>query len=355
MLLGDLGASVIKVEGPSGDATRTWGPPWHGDASTYFHSINRNKRSIVLDLATAEDRALALRLAGRADVLVENLRPGAMARFGLGYDGVAEANAGLVYCSISGFGTQPGGADLPGYDLLVQAVGGLMSVTGEDGGRPVKVGVALVDVLCGLHGAIGVLAALRAREQTGRGQHVEVDLLTSILSALTNQAAGFLLAGVVPGPLGNGHPSLAPYESFEASDGTVVIAVGTDRQFASLCAGLARDDLAVDERFATNAARVANRPALRAALDTIFGGMTRAEIMDRLRPHGVPCGPVNDIAEAFAFAESIGLEPTWDVGGDRQVRAPLRLSATPARPQRPVPALGAQSDEIRAWLEADGA
>ncbi|MGZ5352971.1 MAG: CaiB/BaiF CoA transferase family protein [Actinomycetota bacterium] len=352
MMLGDLGASVVKVEGPAGDATRTWGPPWHGGTSTYFHAVNRDKRSVVLDLRTEPDRDLARELTTRADVLVENLRPGTMARFGLGYDELVSRNPALVYCSISGFGTQPGGAELPGYDLLVQATGGLMSITGPEGGPPHKVGVALVDVLCGLHGAVAVLAALAERDRSGLGQRVEVDLLSSMLSALTNQASGFLLAGSVPGPMGNAHPSLAPYETLPAADGELVIAVGTDQQFSSLCDVLGREDLATDPRFSTNPARVANRPALIAELTRALAGHRRDEVVAPLRERGVPAGPVNDVAEAFAFAREVGLEPTWTLGGDAYVRAPFAMGATPARGRRGAPALDEHGDEIRDWLRA---
>jgi crotonobetainyl-CoA:carnitine CoA-transferase CaiB-like acyl-CoA transferase len=350
MLLGDLGATVVKVESPAGDATRTWGPPWHRGAATYFHAVNRDKRSVVLDLRDEDQRALALELATRADVLVENLRPGAMARFGLGYEDVAARNPALICCSISGFGTQPGGAEIPGYDLLGQAVGGLMSITGPEGGPPHKVGVALVDVLCGLHGAVAILAALAERARSGLGQRVEVDLLSSVLSALANQASGFLLAGSVPGPMGNAHPSLAPYETLAAADGDLVIAVATDRQFASLCSVLGRDDLAADERFATNPARVGHRAELLAELKEALADRTRDEVVGPLRARGVPCGPVNDVAEAFAFAREIGLEPTWTLDGDAHVRAPFALSATPPRAHRGAPTLDEHGDEVRAWL-----
>lgn len=350
MLLGDLGAEIVKVESPAGDATRAWGPPWHRGTATYFHAVNRAKRSVVLDLTEEEDRGLARALAGRADVLVENLRPGAMARFGLGFDELEATNPRLVYCSISGFGTQPAGAAIPGYDLIGQAVGGLMSITGPEGGPPHKVGVALVDVLCGLHGALGVLAALAERARSGRGQRVEVDLLSSVLSALTNQASGFLLAGVVPGPMGNEHPSLAPYESFAAADGDLVVAVGTERQFRELCGALGRDDLAADPRFASNGERVRHRPELRAELSAILGGLSRLEVVTRLRARGVPSGSVNDVSEAFALAEEVGLDPVWTLEGDRHVRSPLRLSMTPPRGRHPAPALDEHGDEVRAWL-----
>lgn len=350
MLLGDLGATVVKVESPDGDATRSWGPPWHRGAATYFHAVNRDKRSVVLDLKDEAQRDLGRELAARADVVVENLRPGAMARFGLGYDDVVVTNPALVYCSISGFGTQPGGAEIPGYDLLGQAVGGLMSITGPEGGPPHKVGVALVDVLCGLHGAVAVLAALAERARSGLGQRVEVDLLSSVLSALANQASGFLLAGSVPGPMGNAHPSLAPYETVPAADGDLVIAVATDRQFGSLCAVLGRDDLAADERFATNPARVEHRAALLAELGAVFAERTRDEVVGPLRARGVPCGPVNDVAEAFAFAREIGLEPTWTLDGDAHVRAPFAMGATPPAARRGAPELDEHGEAVRGWL-----
>lgn len=353
MLLGDLGATIVKVEGPGGDTTRQWGPPWHAETSTYYAAVNRNKRALVLDLADAADRELARRLVTRADVLVENLIPGGMAKFGLGYADAAALNPRLVYCSISGFGSQPGGAALPGYDLLAQALSGLMSITGPPGAPPHKVGVALIDILCGLHGAIAVLAALSARARIGRGQHVEVDLMTSALSALTNQAAGYLMASVVPQAMGNAHPSVAPYETLTVADGEIAVAVGSDRQFCELCAAFDRAELAADARFATNTARVAHLTELRAELQGMLGALPRDAIVERLRPRGVPCGPVNDIAEAFAFAERIGLDPIWRIGDADHVRAPMRMSATPPRPSGPPPALGEHGAELRAWLQGD--
>lgn len=257
--------------------------------------MNRNKRSLTLDLREPADHTRAVELVRRADVLFENFRPGTMARHGLGYERAHALNPGLVYCSVSGFGPGPGAA-LPGYDLLVQAVGGLMSVTGPGPGEPVKTGVALVDVLTGLHAAVGVLAALRERETTGEGQHVEVNLLTSLLSSMVNQAAGYTLAGAVPGILGNRHPSIAPYEVFEAADRQLVVAVGNDRQFAALCEGLAAPELARDQRFATNTGRVAHVAELAEALSALLAGRTAAEWFELLTPLGVPCGPVNDLA-----------------------------------------------------------
>ncbi|MGH2852371.1 MAG: CaiB/BaiF CoA transferase family protein, partial [Solirubrobacteraceae bacterium] len=280
MVLGDLGADVVKVERPEGDDTRSWGPPLGADgASTYFQSVNRNKRSLVLNLRDPGDVALARELALRADVLIENFSPGTMARLGLDLAELRADNPRLVSCSVTGFGAD---AQLPGYDLLIQAVGGLMSVTGEPDRPPVKVGVAVVDVIAGLYATVAVLAALRERERSGSGQHIDVSLFAALLAALVNQASAYLGAGVVPQRMGNAHPSIVPYESFAAADGDVVVAVGNDRQFASLCAELGADELAGDERFATNPVRVANRAELLAALAPRFALRTRADLASRL-------------------------------------------------------------------------
>ncbi|KUN80492.1 CaiB/BaiF CoA transferase family protein [Streptomyces griseoruber] len=357
MLLADLGADVIKVEHPAtGDDTRAWGPPHaHGEA-TYFLSVNRNKRSLALDLRDERDRRRATELARRADVLFENFRPGTLHRHGLGYDRVSSGNPGIVYCSITGFGAGPGAA-LPGYDLLIQAVGGLMSVTGPAPGQPVKTGVALVDVLTGLHAAIGVLAALRHRDATGQGQHIEVDLLSTLLSSLVNQAAGYTLAGRVPGILGNRHPSIAPYEVYQAKDRPLVVAVGNDRQFAALCQGLGAPELADDPRFATNPDRVAHVDELARKLGELLATRTAAEWFEHLTPLGVPCGPVNDLAQAFDLAERLGLAPraavTDDDGSAMDLVAnPISLSRTPPRYARRPPRLGEHTGEIADWLDS---
>jgi crotonobetainyl-CoA:carnitine CoA-transferase CaiB-like acyl-CoA transferase len=340
MLLGDLGAEVIKVERPgTGDDTRHWHPP--ADAAgraTYFESVNRNKTSVSLDLRTETGRAAARKLALSADVVVENFPPGTMAKFGLDYATLAASDPGLVYCSITGFGRGQG-ADLPGYDLLVQAVGGLMSITGPAPDQPTKAGVALVDVLTGLHATIGILAALRHKEATGRGQWVEVTLLSSLLSALVNQAGSVLGAGVVPGILGNAHPSIAPYSSFRAADREIIIAVGNDRQFQVLCRLLERPDLATDPRFATNPARVAHRPALEAEIELTLATAPAAHWLGLCEQHGVPAGPINTIAEALALADRLGLEPVADIDGRRSVAHPIRFSETPATYRLPPPPL----------------
>jgi len=338
MMLADLGATVLKVErgGPdgAGDDTRAWGPP-HDDAgeATYFQAVNRNKTSVVLDLRDDGDRDHARRLAGEADVIVENFRPGVMDGLGLGYDALAADRPGLVYCSITGFG-RGAGAALPGYDLLLQAVGGLMSVTGEPDGEPQKVGVALVDVLAGLFATVGILAALRHREETGQGQRVEVDLLSSLLAALVNQASAFTAGGTVARRMGNQHPSIAPYALYPTAGGDLVLAVGTDRQFGALCAVLGRDALATDPRFADNGARVAHRDALRDALVAALATRPAAEWAALLTAARVPAGVVNDVGEAFALAGALGLDPVVALprpgGGEIALaRNPIGLSRTP--------------------------
>jgi crotonobetainyl-CoA:carnitine CoA-transferase CaiB-like acyl-CoA transferase len=349
MLLGDLGAEVIKVERPGGDDTRAWGPPWapHG-GSTYFDSVNRNKRSVTLDLRDPDDLELARRLCARADVLIENFAPGTMSRLGLDHDQLLDANPRLVSCSVTGFGAS---AELPGYDLLAQAVGGLMSVTGEPDGPPTKVGVAVVDVICGLFATVGILAALRERERSGLGQRVEVSLMASVLTALVNLSQSYVGAGVVPQRVGSGHPSIVPYQTFEVADGEVVVAVGNDRQFARLCAELGVGALAQDARFATNPDRVANRDSLLTELVPRFRVRGREELAGALGGVGVPCGPVNDLADAFALAERLGLREIVEMaGGARQVADPIELSATPVSYRRPPPPLGADDSAVREWL-----
>jgi crotonobetainyl-CoA:carnitine CoA-transferase CaiB-like acyl-CoA transferase len=351
MTLGDLGADVVKVERPDGgDDTRAWGPPWHDEGATYYLGLNRNKRSVVLDLKDPGDLALARRLAARADVVVESFRPGTIDRLGLGYDDVAAGNPGVVYCSISAFGTGERAAALPGYDLLLQAMSGLMSVTGETDGRPLKVGAALIDMICGLYAANAVLAALHARTASGSGQRVHVSLMDSALAALLNQAAGFLNAGVVPGRLGNRHPSITPYETYRAADGDFAVACGNDALFRRLCAAIDRPELPDDERFAGNEARLEHRDELTAELEAAFADAPAADWVARLGAAGVPAGPINDIGAAFAFAEGLGLEPAVEVDGVRTVRSPMTLSATPAEVRRRPPRLGEHNAEIRAWL-----
>jgi crotonobetainyl-CoA:carnitine CoA-transferase CaiB-like acyl-CoA transferase len=354
MMLGDLGALVAKVERPGGgDETRSWGPPHdeRGEA-TYFQSVNRNKSSLSLDFSSEADLAELRRLARQADVLVENFRPGLMAGRGLDYASLSADNAGLVYCSITGFGSGEAGAALPGYDLLIQALGGLMSITGEPDGPPLKVGVALVDVLAGLFATVGILAALRHREATGEGQLVEVDLYSALLASLVNQGAAYTAAGVVPSRMGNRHPSIAPYELFATGEGELVLAVGNDRQFAELCAVLGVPEAAADPRFATNPARVENRDALSALLEESLTARSAAEWARELTERRVPAGVVNDIAGAFELARQIGLEPTVaiereDGTGVELTRNPIKLSATPISYRLAPPRMGPGSSQVQ--------
>ena len=335
MVLADLGAEVTKVERPgTGDETRTWGPPYDETGmATYFQSINRNKASVVLDLREGAGIKRARELVAEADVVVENFRPGVMEGLGLGFEGLHADNPALVYCSITGFG-DGAGAPLPGYDLLVQAVGGLMSITGAEDGQPQKVGVALVDVICGLFASIGILAALRHRDLTGEGQRVELDLLSCLLAALVNQGSAYTSAGEVATRMGNGHRSVAPYDLFRAADGELVIAVGTDEQFHQLTAALDCPELADEEAFSTNTARVGNRDRLREELEARLMTRPASHWVKAFSNVGVPAGQVNDIAGAFALAERLGLRPIVEIprpdgGVARLTRNPIGLSVTP--------------------------
>jgi crotonobetainyl-CoA:carnitine CoA-transferase CaiB-like acyl-CoA transferase len=337
MMLADFGAEVTKVERPGvGDETRSWGPPYdeRGEA-TYFQSVNRNKASVAIDMGTVEGLAELHRRAREADVLVENFRPGLMAAKGLDHETLRAANPRLIYCSITGFGSGPGGAELPGYDLLIQALAGLMSVTGDPAGEPMKVGVALVDVLAGLFATVGILTALRHRDATGEGQLVEVDLYSALLAAMVNQGSAYTIAGVVPKRLGNQHPSISPYEVYETADGELVLAVGNDRQFGALCEAIGAADLPADPRFATNSGRVEHREALSEELERHLAARPAAEWSAELLARRVPAGQINDLGAAFAFAESIGLEPTTTIAREdgstvSLTRNPIRLSASPA-------------------------
>ena len=352
MLLGDLGATVIKVEAPLGDDTRHWGPPWTADGeSTYNLSVNRNKRSVVLDLSDPDDHRRALRLVRRADVVVQNLRLASLQRLGLDYDAVRTNNPGLIYCSITGFGPAAG-ANLPGYDLVVQAVSGLMSLTGPDPQTPTKTGIATADVLTGLHAALGILAALNARRDIGEGQLVEVNLMSSMLSGLVNFGGAYALTGDVAHGMGIRHPGICPYEPFETKDRLLVIAAANDRLFASLCVCLELDELASDPRFLTNGDRVAHRDELGPLLDAVLRMRTADDWFTLLTDAGVPCGPINDVAQGMELAASLGLDPIIDVDGSAQVAHPVRLSATPASYRHAPPALGSDQ-EILTWLDQE--
>lgn len=350
MQLADFGAEVIKIESPAGDDTRSWVPPVDADGTgTYFSSVNRNKKSVIADLKTPEGLSYARNLIAECDVVVENFRPGVMAKFGLDYPSLQPSQPGLVYCSISGFG--PGaGAAMPGYDLLVQALGGLMSITGSPESEPSKVGVALVDVLTGQNALAGILMALRVRDATGVGQEVTVNLLSSALAALVNQGTATLATGVSPQRLGNAHPSISPYETFRTAEGTLALAVGNDRQFADLLRVLGLHDLLGDTRFTTNELRVAHREELRPLLETALVCETAKHWQEKLLAVGVPAGKVNSVGEALSLAESLGLQPhtvITDAATGRQSQQltnPIRLSGAAPEYHDPPPRLGEHQD-----------
>ena len=355
MLLADLGADVVKVESPGGDDTRSWVPPVRGDVSTYFLGVNRNKRSVALDLKDDADAALARELARRADILIENFKPGGLARYGLDHAAVSATNPGIVYASISGFGSGRGAA-LPGYDLIVQAMSGLMSLTGDADGPPYRAGISVFDVMSGLQATIGVLAALHHRDRTGVGQHVEVNLLSTALSGLVNHASAVVAGGVVPFRMGNSHPSLFPYEPLPTADGDLIITAGNDGQFARLCRVLGLPELVDDPRFAHNQDRTANREQLRPLLVERLATRPKVDWFRDLQAAGVACGPINTVDEGIAFATELGLDPVVTVGEGEaavpSVRNPIRLSATPARYVLPPPELDEHGDALRAWLRA---
>lgn len=353
MLLGDLGATVIKVESPAGDDTRSWIPPERDGVATYYLAINRNKRSITLDFNDPADLHLAHELAARADVFIENFKPGGLKRFGLDYDSVQQQNAGIIYASISGFGTAQG-ASLPGYDLIVQAVSGLMSLTGNPDGPAYRSGISLFDVIAGLHATIGILAALNHRSRTGEGQHVEVSLLASALSGMVNQTSAYVAGGVVPTRMGNAHPSLFPYEPLPTADLDLVIAAGNNGQFGKLCELLDLPELPHDPRFANTRDRNRNREVLRPLLVERLRTRTASEWFHRLGAAGIPCGPINSVEGGIRFARELGLDPVVEVGAEENavpvIRHPISFSLTPPRHELPPPVLGQDNEQIRAWL-----
>src|SRR5437763_667672 len=353
MLLGDLGATVIKVESPVGDDTRSWMPPDRHGVATYYMAINRNKRSVILDFNDPADLRLAQELAARADIFVENFKPGGLKRFGLDYDAVQRQNAGIIYASISGFGTAQG-ASLPGYDLIVQAVSGLMSLTGDPDGPAYRSGISVFDVMAGLHATIGILAALNQRNRTGEGQHVEVSLFASALSGMVNQTSAYVAGGVVPTRMDNAHPSLFPYEPLPTADLDLIIAVGNNGQFSKLCEILDLPEMPYDPRFANTEDRTNNREALRPLLVERLRTRTAGDWFQRLNATGVPCGPINSIEGGVKLARDLGLDPVVDVGsGDDivpMIRHPISFSLTPPRHTLPPPALGQDNEQIRAWL-----
>jgi crotonobetainyl-CoA:carnitine CoA-transferase CaiB-like acyl-CoA transferase len=357
MLLADLGATVIKVESPAGDDTRSWMPPVTEDGvSSYFLAINRNKRSVALDLKDDGDRALAQELARRADVLVQNFKPGDLARYDLDYESVSTANPSVIYASISGFGSS-GGRNMPGYDLMVQAMSGLMSLTGDPDGPPYRAGISLFDVIAGLHTAIAVLAALNHRNATGEGQHLDASLMASAMSGMVNQTSAYAAAGVVPFRMGNSHPSLFPYEPLPTGEGDLIVTAGNDAQFRKLCDVIGAPELPLDPRFSTNPGRTENRGELRPLLADKLAAKSAGEWFDQLIAVGVPCGPINTVDKGIAFAERIGLEPIVTAGtGDRTrptLRHPVAFSKTPASYPLAPPELDEHGEQIRAWLAAD--
>lgn len=342
MLLADLGAQVIKIERPdTGDDTRNWGPPFSkAGLSTYFLSVNRNKEGLALNLSDPKDQEKAKDLIAGCDVLVENFGVGGMEKFNLGYEELSKLNPKLIYCSITGFGST---SVLPGYDLLVQAASGLMSITGPDGKTPTKVGVALVDVITGLHAVIGILAALKVRDEQSIGQKVELNLLSSTLSALVNQASAYISAGVIPSAIGNLHPSISPYQSFKASDKEFVVAVGNDSQFVKFAEAIA-PQLLQDSRYASNESRVANQKSLAEILNGVFCDNTAAYWIEKLMANQIPAGLINNVAEAIVFAENLGLSPVIEIAGEKSIANPITFSKTPVTYRLPTPKLDNQND-----------
>ncbi|HLT90742.1 MAG TPA: CaiB/BaiF CoA-transferase family protein [Woeseiaceae bacterium] len=362
-LLADFGAEVIKVEHPAGgDETRRWGPPWVRDArddapidAAYFHCANRNKRSITVNFADARGREIVERLAGSSDVLVENFRPGSLAQYGLDAASLLAQMPSLVYCSITAYGQAGTRARAPGFDAMIQATGGLMSITGEPDGEPQKVGVAVADLMAGMYAASAVLAALHARERTGRGQHIDVALYDSQVAWLANQGMNWLVGGTVPRRLGNAHPNIVPYQVFATADGHLMVAVGNERQFRALAACIGRPELATSPKFADNAARVENRDELVALLAAVFRARPTAEWDALLARHGVPAGPINDLAEVFSGPQAHERElvrrlPHPRAGDVPTIANPVRFSGTPVRHETASPTLGQHTDEVLAEL-----
>ena len=367
-LLGDLGADVIKIERPGrGDDTRAWGPPFVRDAggqdtteSAYYLCANRNKRSVAINLATDAGAGLVRRLAARSDVLIENFKVGALARYGLGYDDLKDDLPGLVYCSITGFGQTGPNAHRAGYDLLAQGYGGIMSLTGAPDGEPMKVGVGIADVVCGMYAATAILAALRHRDRTGRGQRIDLALVDTQLAWLVNEGTNYLTSGDVPERRGNEHPNIVPYGVFETADGHAIVAVGNDAQYERFCELLGAPELASDERYRTNAGRLAHRDELVAELSRRVRKLTGAELLDGMEARGVPGGPIHDLAEALGSdqAEARGMtidmpHPLAGSGNVRMVANPIRMSETPVTYRRSPPVCGADTEEVIAELLGD--
>jgi len=360
-LLGDLGARVIKIENPAtgGDDTRQWGPPFATDEagnptdlSAYFMAANRNKVSVAVDLATAEGQAHVRRLAGHADVVVENFKPGGLARYGLDHGRMCAELPGLVWCSISGFGQTGPNAAKPGYDLLAQGYGGIMSLTGAPEGPPMKVGVGIADVMCGMYAAVGILAALRHRDRTGEGQHIDIALVDAQIAWLINEGVNYLTTGRVPRRRGNAHPNIVPYDVYPTADGHAILAVGNDRQFVRLCDFLGLTGLPDDPRFATNPARLAHRDALDALLRPALARLGTDALIAGLEARGVPAGPVQSLDRVFASdqvaARDMRVAMTAAPGEVALIGNPLKLSRTPVGYRHPPPAFGADTARILA-------
>jgi crotonobetainyl-CoA:carnitine CoA-transferase CaiB-like acyl-CoA transferase len=359
--LADLGADVVKVEAPEGDETRRWGPPFvrgpdgeNLDAA-YFHCCNRGKRSIVADFRTAEGQEIVRRLAQRSDVLLENFKVGGLQKYGLDYGSLSALNSRLIYCSVTGFGQTGPYALRPGYDFMIQGMGGIMDLTGDPDGAPQKIGVAFADIFTGTYGVIAVLAALAQRERTGLGQHVDMSLLDSMVGVLANQSLNYLVSGVTPRRMGNAHPNIVPYQTFAVRDGYVIIAVGSDAQFARLCEFLDLQPLAADASFATNAGRVANRAELIEVLATRLAGRTRDEVLRAMEERGVPAGPINTLADVFSDPQVVHRQmrvdlPTGVGGTVPSVRTPITFSGAELALRRSSPRLGEHTNEILAEL-----
>jgi crotonobetainyl-CoA:carnitine CoA-transferase CaiB-like acyl-CoA transferase len=350
MVLGDLGADVLKVEHPKrGDDTRHWGPPFASGESAYFLSVNRNKRSIGVDLKDREGLERVKKLTAEADVLIENWRRGALEKLGLGYKALREENPDLIYCSVTGFGPGPD-EDRPGYDFLVQARGGVMGITGQPGGEPTKVGVAISDIVCGLFASNAILAALYRRSTTGEGARIEVPLFESTLGWLANRGQEYLVSGEDTGLIGNAHPSIVPYQTFHASDKPLVVAVGNNTQFTNLCTAIGRPELAEDERYATNPDRVSNREALISELQQEFGKRTADEWAEEIRAAGVPSGPVNTLADVFADEHVLGSGMLQDLdhpsaGHLKMLASPILIDGERLSIRRPPPTLRQHTEE----------
>jgi formyl-CoA transferase len=365
-MLGDLGATVIKIENPKtgGDDTRSWGPPYaptpdgKSDLSAYYMAANRNKYSVAADLSTVEGQTLVKALVAQADVVIENYKPGGLKKYCLDFETICAAHPGLVYCSISGFGQTGPNRDVPGYDLMAQGYGGIMSLTGDPDGPPTKVGVGIADVMCGMYATIGILAALRHRDATGQGQHIDLSLVDSQMAWLINEGTNYLASGQEPQRRGNAHPNIVPYDVFATSDGHVILAVGNDAQFQKFCKAMHRGDLAQDARFTTNPDRIANRVALTTEISETLAGFANAEVLQVLQTVQVPCGPIHTVGQALntdqakARGATVSVAHPHTCSGHVQLLGnPLKLSKTPVTFRRAPPRFGQDTDALPTLLD----